>query len=296
MNLTSVKNIKELLRKYKAIPLKQLGQSFLTDEKVLEKIIKASEIKASDLILEIGPGIGVLTKKLAERAKKVIAIEKDPKMVEILKETLKGSKNVEIINKDVLDLMTKYGKLNLEKKKLALISRLSTKNYKIVANLPYNIASRVIKIFLESNFPPKKMVFMIQKEIAKRICAAPPNMNYLAIFVQFYSKARIIDYISRGSFWPQPKVDSAIIKIIPFPKARGVHRGLWGINSRKELFFKIVKAGFSQPRKQLINNLSKKLNLEKESVKKWLLKSGINPAQRAERLNLKDWILLTKTF
>ncbi len=169
------------------------------------------------------------------------------------------------------------------------------KNYKIIANLPYYIASPVIRKFLESENQPKFMVLMVQKEVAQRICAKPPDMTLLSASVQFYAKPKIVSYVSKNCFWPAPKVDSAIIKIIPhasfplFPRKR---------ESRKfsELFFKIVKAGFSHPRKQLINNLSKGLEIDKEKIKTWLSKNGIQPIQRAETLNVEDWLKLTKSL
>jgi 16S rRNA (adenine1518-N6/adenine1519-N6)-dimethyltransferase len=160
----------------------------------------------------------------------------------------------------------------------------------VVANLPYYITSPVIRKFLESKKPPKLMVLMIQKEVAERICAKPPKMSKLSVFCQFYGKPEIVSFVSKKSFWPQPKVDSAILKIVPrqFP--------LLGSVRFRAKFAKIVKAGFAQPRKQLINNLSKSLKLSREKVKEWLKKNNIAPSQRAESLNLEDWLKLTRTF
>jgi 16S rRNA (adenine1518-N6/adenine1519-N6)-dimethyltransferase len=162
-----------------------------------------------------------------------------------------------------------------------------------VANLPFYLTAPVIRKFLESDCQPKEMILMVQKEVGQRICAKPPDMNLLAVSVQFYAEPKIISYISKKSFWPQPKVDSAIIKITPL--------GLSEISTivrllDRDLFFRIVKAGFSQPRKQILNNLSKKLKLNKEEVKSWLLKNNIQPGQRAETLTIKDWINLTKSL
>jgi len=142
---------------------------------------------------------------------------------------------------------------------------------------------------LESDNPPGEMVLVVQKEVAQRIAAQPPDMNLLAVSVQFYAKPEIEGYVSKKSFWPQPKVDSAIIKIVP-------RKSACSIRVNPLLFFKIVKAGFSQPRKQLINNLSKELGMDKTKVNKWLLKNDIQPTQRAETLTLQDWIKLTKSF
>lgn len=276
MRLISKKIAKSLLKKYGARPLKRLGQNFLIDKIVLKKIIQAADLKKSDIVLETGPGIGTLTQELAKKAKKVVAIEKDKKMVQILKETLRGIKNARVIEGDVLKM--KFPNYQLP-----------TTNYKLIANLPYYIVSPVIRKFLESlGTRPSKMVLMVQKEVAQRICAKPPDMNLSAASVQFYAKPKILFYVSKNSFWPKPKVDSALIKIIP--RKLSTRPGL------VVLFFKIVKAGFSQPRKQLVNNLSKMLKLDKEKVKKWLLENGIKPSQRAETLTVKDWIRLTKNY
>ena len=274
MNLASKSVIKNLLKKYQTQPLKRFGQNFLVDKSVLKKIVESADLRSKDIVLEIGPGIGTLTREIAKRVKKVISIEKDQKMIEILKETLTGFKNVKIIQGDVLKINPKYYILN-------------TKSYKIVANLPYYIVSPVIRKFLETENRPKLMILMVQKEVAKRICSKPPEMSLLAVSVQFYAKPEIISFVSKESFWPQPKVDSAIIKIFPFKRARSV---------LTRLFFRIVKAGFSQPRKQLANNLSKGLKLDKEKIKKWLLENKIKPIQRAETLKIKDWVKLTKSF
>jgi len=282
MNLASKKAIQNLLQKYQGRPLKRLGQNFLIDKMVIKKLIRAVELQPKDIILEIGPGIGTLTIELAKKVKRVTAIEKDPKMVEILKETLKDYENVEIVKGDILKTQN---------------SKLKNINYKVVGNLPFYLTAPVIRKFLElPEARPRAMVLVIQKEVGQRICAKPPDMNLLAVSVQFYAKPEIISYISKKSFWPQPKVDSAIFRITPPINA-----------DRKlidaDLFFRIVKAGFSHPRKQLINNLSrlrqdfggqaKKIN--KEEIKNWLLKNNIRPSQRAETLSVGDWINLLQS-
>lgn len=286
MDLTLKENIKDLFKEHSLKPLKRFGQNFLTDKEALNKIVAAAELFPQDLVLEIGPGIGALTQELAKKAAKVIAVEKDRNMVSILKETLKGFNNVEIIEGDIRFLKIS----NLLK-------------YKVVGNLPFYLTAPVIRKFLENTqAQPACMVLVAQKEVGQRICAQPPRMNLLAVSVQIYSKPEIVSYVSKNSFWPQPKVDAAIIKITPFnsgfpksPKSGGISE----IN--KSLFFKIVKAGFSQPRKQLINNLSRlrqdfggqAKKLDKEEVKKWLLKNNVQPAQRAETLTIEDWLRLT---
>lgn len=273
MNLGSKIAVENLLGKYGIKPFKGWGQNFLINEGILKKITETANIKQSEYVLEIGPGIGTLTQELAKKAKKVVAVEKDRKMMQILKETLGDLKNTEIINADALEITPEF----LFRKN----------NYKVVANLPYNIASAVIRKFLESENPPKEMILMVQKEVAKRICAKAPDMNILAISVQFYSKPEILFYVSKNYFWPKPKVDGAVIKL-------KIKSGKWNVD--KNLFFKIVKAGFSQPRKHILNNLSKMLKLDKEKTKVWLKRCNIEQNQRAETLEIKDWLKLTKNY
>jgi len=301
MSSNLIKNAKNILNQYNIIPSKRLGQNFLIDKIILNKIVKAADIKLTDVVLEIGPGMGVLTQELVKKAKMVVVIEKDPKMVEILKEVLKDYKNVKIIQGDIL----KTESNTFTPHQILMRGRHLTSNtYKVVANLPYYITSPVIRKFLEAKNPPESMALMVQKEVAQRICAKPPRMNLLAVSVQFYAKPEIIDYVSKQCFWPKPKVDSAIIKIIPF-KANG------GRTSAK-LFFRIVKAGFSQPRKQLVNNLlaldptnglklkkrdGKKIPPQnKEKIKAWLILNKISPNQRAEGLTINNWLNLINTF
>lgn len=279
MNLLSPNEIKKILSLHQAKPSKGLGQNFLINQKVLEKIIESSNIESSDIILEVGPGLGILTRALAEKCKRVVAIEKDQTMVEILAETTKEFKNVKVFNEDILELDPSNKKYNLGAQ------------YKIVANIPYYLTSPLIRKFLESNHQPKEMVLMLQKEVAQRICAKVPNMSLLAVSVQFYADAKIVSPVPRSCFWPAPKVDSAIIKIVPNKK----------YNLSPELFFRVVKAGFSHPRKQLVNNLTtlKDLNgvkLTKDKISDLLLKNNLKPNQRSETLTISDWVNLSKSF
>lgn len=273
MDLTSKKDIKSLLKKHNIRPSRRLGQNFLINKSVSQNILQTAKVSSKDTILEIGAGVGGLTQKLAERVKRVIAVEKNEKMVEILKEVLEEYKNVTIIQKDIL-------KFNLKN------YHLKPKKYKIVANLPFYITSPVIRRFLEEMAQPELMALIVQKEVAERICAKPPRMNMLAVSVQFYADPEIITKVSRKRSWPSPKVDSAILKITPKQK---------NIVADRDLFFKIVKGGFSHPRKQLVNNLlaltlPNNVKLTKEQIKRILLRNGIAPNQRAETLTLEEWI------
>ncbi|MCK4454343.1 ribosomal RNA small subunit methyltransferase A [Candidatus Parcubacteria bacterium] len=273
MNLASKKTIKEILKKYNIRPSKKFGQNFLIDKSVIGKVIKSANLKPFDTILEIGPGIGTLTIELSKQVKKVIACEKDPKMCEILNETLENLNNVKIIQGDILKIKSQI-----------------PKSYKIVANLPFYLTAPVIRKFLEpGDVKPRQMILIVQKEVAQRLYAKPPKMSILAVSVQFYAQVKIIDYISKKSFWPEPKVDAAIIKIIP-------RSSTYYSAGFCERFFRIVKAGFSHPRKQILNNLSDGLKLNREKIKKWLSQNKIQPSQRAEILTIKDWLNLTKTL
>ncbi len=274
-----------MLHRHSVRPSKKLGQYFLIDKNILTKIIKASDLSKKDLVIEIGPGVGTITEKLAQKAGYVIAIEKDKKMIEVLKETTGCYKNVEIIQGDILKFFQEgdIGECRLQ----------VTKNYKVVANLPYYLTSPAIRMFLEDEdtYPhlrckPSEMILLIQKEEAERICAKPGQMNILSIIVQFYGKPEIIDFVPRRASWPVPKVDFAVLKIsqISTPQISQM---------QKELLFKIVKAGFSSRRKQLVNTLSEKLSISKKQIKEILLKIGTNPTVRAQELSIEKWLELT---
>lgn len=262
---------KFLSKKYTFFPSKRLGQNFLIDKETIRKIIKNADLKKSDTIIEVGPGFGALTFELAKKVKKLIAVEKDFNVIKILRKTTENYNNIEIIQSDILKL------------------KLHFKNsYKVVANLPFYLTAPTIRKFLEkTKKKPEQMVLVVQKEVGQRICAHPPKMNVLAISVQFYAQPKIIGYVSKKSFWPSPKVDAAIIKLKTADE---------NLEIDKNLFFKIVKAGFSHPRKQILNNLSKSLKINKEKAKKWLLENNIMPEQRAETLEFKKWLDLLKTF
>ena len=271
MSLHSKKTIQALLAKHGAKPSKGLGQNFLVNEAILANILKAANVSKEDTVVEVGPGLGVLTKALAEQAGYVIAIEKDASMVQILKDTLREYNNVEIIHGDALKV-TSY--------------ELQVTRYKVVANIPYYLTSPLMRKFIESKNQPEQMVLMVQKEVAQRICSKPPRMSLLAVSVQFYAEAKIVAKVPKKYFWPSPKVDSAVISIIPKQEKPSVDA---------DAFFTVVKAGFSQPRKQLANNFSVAFKKDRPNIEAWLFQNNINPKQRAETLTLQDWINLTQT-
>jgi 16S rRNA (adenine1518-N6/adenine1519-N6)-dimethyltransferase len=252
-------DIKTILQKHNIHPKKYMGQNFLIDENILNKIIDSADLSTKDTVLEIGPGLGILTAELARKAKRVIAVEKDKKMCEVLKDVLKEFKNTEIINADILKTKP-----------------VGFTNYKIVANIPYYLTSPIIRKFLEAKNRPDMIILMVQKEVAQRITAKPPHMNILSIAVQFYAEPKIIDYVLKNSFFPVPKVDSAIIKIIP--------KQIPEIDTEK--FFTLIKKGFSAKRKMLKNNIPE-ANLKK---------AGLNPGVRAENLSIDNWMKIYSDF
>lgn len=267
--------IREICRLCEIKPARSKGQNFLVNENIYNDIVRAAEINADDTVLEIGPGLGFLTLKMAKIAKRVIAVELDNKLADYLQTGIdaNGIKNVEIVNEDIL-------RFNLNNY-LA-----PEENYQIVANLPYNITSIFLRLFLSSPRPPKSFVLMLQKEVAERIVATPPEMSLLALSVQYYAEAKIIREVKAGNFWPEPKVDSAVIKITvkERPKMSEKEQLL-----KDKLFFRLAKMGFSAKRKMLKNNLAGGLKIEQKIINEILIKKKFNPQLRAEDLSLEDW-------
>jgi len=241
-------------------PLKKLGQNFLIDKTIINKIVKNACLTKQDIVLEIGPGLGALTKELVKHSKKVIAIEKDKRLIPFLKKL----NNAEIMENDVL----KY--------------EIPDFKYKIVANLPYNIGLKIIRKFIEANNPPLEMIVMVQKEVAQKICSSKSSLPKIA--VSFFAEAEILFFVPKTCFYPQPKVDGAVMKI------KNIQKNTPDVN--QELFFKILRKGFSFPRKTILNNLKQ----FKTDTLKWLKKAGISPLKRPEDLKLEDWVKLCNGF
>ncbi|MDZ4385385.1 MAG: 16S rRNA (adenine(1518)-N(6)/adenine(1519)-N(6))-dimethyltransferase RsmA [Candidatus Moranbacteria bacterium] len=257
-------------------PKKSLGQNFLRDEKVLQKIIDASGLVSTDSVIEIGPGEGVLTGQLAKYAGKIIAIELDSDLVPIIAEKFQTTTNIEIIHGDILNI-------NLPR----LLADRSIVAYKVIANIPYYITSPIIRLFLEQAVQPQEMILMVQKEVAERIVAGPGQGSILSVSVQYYATTEIIFKVSKQAFFPIPKVDSAVIKIIPTKKFD---------KEADKVFFRIVKAGFAAKRKTLLNNLSNSLQLDKNIVEEKLQTLGIAPTARAQELSLEKWKEVASRF
>jgi len=273
MDLTEINQLKQILQDNNIWPDKRMGQNFLISKSVLEKIIATADIKDTDTILEIGPGLGTLTYELGKTAKLVLGIEKDRKLVEFLRKRFKSAKNIKIVCEDIL-------KYNYQP---------TTYDYKVISNLPYNITSPVINKLLNLEHKPQEMVLMVQKEVAERLCAKPGNSDrgILTVIIEYFCDAEIIEIVPRNNFYPVPDVDSAIIKLT-----------LKKINklTKKQIdessFFRFVKMGFGQKRRQIHHSLSAGLYLAKPQIFAILKSVNISHTKRAEELSLTDWINL----
>ncbi len=278
---------KGLLRRFGLQARKGLGQHFLIDEEVLKLITSAAGLTPADVIMEIGPGLGVLTRELVRQGGWVITVELDSKLAAILKQSLASFNNVTIVNEDILqiDPLT----LLQEQKAKFPMGISSPFSYKVVANLPYYITSPVLRHFLEASLKPQIMVVMVQKEVAEAIVAKPGQMSMLSISVQFYGEPAIIGYVPAQCFYPAPEVDSAILKIKLYAQPPVEV-------TSKEGFFRLVRAGFSAPRKQVVNSLAQGLGLSKAEVLSLLGKASIMPQRRAETLTIDEWAKLGRVF
>lgn len=267
MSLTDVQTIRNLAKKFHLRPSALAGQNFLIDQAVLETIIKTADIKAADRILEIGPGFGALTAELLARAALVVAVERDNSLVKYLQEHYAAQVNLKLIAGDAL--------------KINPAVLFAGESYRLIANIPYSITGQIVSLFLSGVIQkPADAVLLIQKEVGERICAGPGNLSLPAIAVQLYGRPKIASLVSRASFWPEPKVDSAILQISDISqKPRYRIRDLAS-------FWRTARKGFSSPRKQLHNNLG--------IDKSILAKLGINEKARAQELTIEQWIQLDR--
>lgn len=263
-----------ILRELGLRPSKGLGQNFLVDETVPPKILAAAGIGPDDAVIEIGPGVGVLTLRMAPIVRKLTAVELDRRLYPFLHQALAPYPGARLVEGDALEFKP---------------AELEPEPYKLVANIPYYITSAILRHFMESDHRPLKTVLMVQKEVAQRIVAVPPDMSLLAVSVQFYGKPKIWSYVPAGAFFPPPKVDSAILLIETYlPEERPCP----GVDEPR--FFGIVRAGFSQKRKQIANSLASGLagQVDKTQVQAALADAGIESTRRAESLTLQEWARL----
>ncbi len=259
-------------------PQKKWGQNFLTDTRILESIADAAQVGREDTVLEIGPGLGHLTRVLARRAARVVAVEVDRHLAAQLSANLADTPGVEIVCGDILHFDP--GKL--------IAAAEGPAAFKVVANLPYYITSAILRHILEASHKPSVVVVMVQREVALRMAAQPPEMSLLAVSVQFFASVRIVRTLSAGAFYPRPKVDSAVVRLEVFNPPRDIED--------TKRFFEIARAGFGERRKQLRNSLARGLMLDSDTVVAALSRAHIEPTRRAETLTLDEWSTLSHAF
>lgn len=265
-----------ILRRYGLRPDKSLGQNFLIDEAALQRVVEASGLQPEEAALEVGPGLGGLTRWLAQRCRRVVAVEVDPRLLPALHEVIAPFPNVEVIQGDILALDA--GQLMG-----------GEAGYRVVANIPYYITSALIRRLLETHPAPRGLTLTLQREVAERICAAPGEMSLLALSVQVYGQPRLAARIPAGAFYPPPQVESAVIQVELYPQPRLPAAHL-------PLFFRLAKAGFSQKRKTLRNALAGGLGWKPPQSEALLRSAGIDPQRRAETLSLDEWQRLVQVY
>jgi len=276
-----IEQIKNICRTYGIRPQRAKGQNFLISREVLKQIIEAANLKSIDTVLEVGPGLGVLTEALVKRAKRVVSVELDKNLFSFLQVKFAAAKNLKLINDDILNWQIADRKLQIA-------------DYKIVANIPYNITSNFIRKFLSNDPKPISMTLLVQKEVAERICAPAGEMSLLSVSVQLYGKPEIVSVVGKKNFWPEPEVDSAILKISAIKTAQ--ETAAWLGEIKEKQFWQLVKIGFSARRKKLSNNLSAGLRVDASVIKKVLNQVGLDDKIRAQNLKIDDWMRLAKTL
>jgi 16S rRNA (adenine1518-N6/adenine1519-N6)-dimethyltransferase len=272
--------VHQLLREYGLRPRKGLGQHFLVSEAHLQSVAEAAALGPEDVVLEIGPGLGALTRLLAAKAGHVVAVEIDEQLIPLLQRTLAAHSNVTILAGDILQLRPGDVLSSILGDASEPVS--GPFRYKVVANLPYYITSAVLRHLLEAQQQPQLMVVTVQREVAERICAEPPRLSLLAVSVLFYAQPELLHVIPAGAFTPRPKVDSAVLRLRVRPRPAVDVEDV-------DRFFRIVRAGFAQRRKQLRNGLSHGLGLRRDVVSAALQDAGVDPRRRAETLALAEW-------
>ena len=258
-----------MLERHGLRPRKSLGQNFLVEPSALRRVVEAAELTKDTAVLEVGPGLGHLTRLLAEAARQVVCVELDQNLIPVLRENLAGYPNVEIVQGDILGFDPNR-----------LMSAES--GYMVAANIPYYITSALMRHLLEARRPPERLVLTVQREVAERICAEAGELSLLALSVQVYGIPQISGRIPAGAFYPAPKVDSAVIRVSLRPEPL-IPRSQLG------LFFRLAKAGFSQKRKTLRNSLAGGMRWSTAEAEDRLKAAGIDPMRRAESLSLEEW-------
>ncbi len=273
-------NVPVVLQRYGVRPRKRLGQHFLVDESALRKVVEVSGLSGDEIALEVGAGVGGLTRWLALRGRRVVAVELDERLLPPLREVVAPFPNVEVVAGDIL---------NLPLSRLIYPSAAEAQfGFRVVANIPYSITSALLRHLLETQPPPLSLTLTVQREVAERVCASAGEMSLLALSVQVYGAPRIMAHIPAGAFYPPPKVASAVIRVDLYTQPRLPPQDL-------PLFFRLARAGFSQKRKTLRNALANALGWPGDKSAWLLQKAGIDPQRRAETLDLAEWGRLTQT-
>jgi 16S rRNA (adenine1518-N6/adenine1519-N6)-dimethyltransferase len=272
----AVMEAKRRLRALGARATKGLGQHFLVDRRVLGTVVGAADLAPHDTVVEVGPGLGTLTAALLETGANVVAVEVDPGLASAVESRFSGSRRLAVINADVLDLDPADLLPRVE------AGESSTGSYKVVANLPYYVAAAILRHFLEASSKPALTVVMVQKEVGQSIAAGPGDLGLLGVSVQVYGKPTIVGYVPPSAFYPEPKVDSAIVRIDVYARPLVDVDDIAG-------FFEVVRAGFSAPRKQLRNSLSIGLDVGVTEAADLLVKAGIGPERRPGTMSIEEW-------
>jgi 16S rRNA (adenine1518-N6/adenine1519-N6)-dimethyltransferase len=269
----SIREWKQLMASIDIRPSKGKGQNFLFDRNVVQRIVRTAEIERGDSVIEIGPGLGILTWELLAAGAHVTSIELDWRLAQHLGSFFMDVPAFRLVEGDAL--------------RVPFEDVLPNSDYQVVANLPYSVGTAVIQRFLEAEHAPATMTVMVQKEVAERLSAKPPDMSVLAVATQFLSTPKIAFTVSPGVFIPPPNVDSAVVQLVG--RETELPRSVW------PRFFRIVQAGFHQRRKNLANSLSHALAAPKPDVEHWLRATGIDPIRRAETLRINEWVALTES-
>jgi len=268
-------NPRQILERYDIQPKKSLGQNFMHDPNMLDKIIATAGVTDQDTVLEIGPGTGTLTARLALTARQVIAVELDERMYDILFDQFEHSTRIRLVLQDIL--------------RTDIAGLMGDQPYIVVANVPYYITSAILQHLLESKHPPRRVTLVMQYEVGERIVAKPESgdMSLLAVSIQFYGQPRLVARLNKALFWPRPEVDSALMRIDIYDKPP--------VDVPSAVaFFRVAKAGFSQKRKQLRNSISAGLHMTNTQADAHLRAANIDPQRRAETLALEEWAALTR--
>ena len=285
---------RQILDRYGVTPKQSLGQNFLYDEELLARIVAAAEVGPDDAVLEVGPGLGALTRQLARAAGRVVAVELDDRLLPILGYELEPFANVEIVHSDILAFDP---------------AAWFDGPFIVVANVPYYITGAILRRLLEGRPRPQRMVLTVQREVAERLAAKPPDMSLLAVSVQYYGAVKVVSTVKAGAFWPRPEVDSAVIRIDVDRKKEGTTdstdleasesvesvKSVVPSSASEAAFFRVVRAGFGEKRKQLKNNL-RRLGLSDEAIAAALEGAGIDGRRRAETLGVGEWEKLVRAL